>query len=129
MSTISTVTSTSTLTSLTPSSSSTLSSTETISSEGDSLSAQPKSSQSLSSGGITGIVIGTAAGIGIAGSVAYYFLRRRWIAKFENPNEPNSILDKALMDPHVNTNELASWQDNKPQELPQELPQDSSNTR
>ncbi|KAI1302190.1 hypothetical protein F5Y03DRAFT_385532 [Xylaria venustula] len=110
MSTKSAMRSTSTSASLILSSSSTRGPTETMSSAGASLPAQSKPKQSLSTGGIVGSVIGTVAGIVLSGAVAYYFHRQRRIAKYGNPNVPNSTLDKAPTQP-------------------QELPQEGSNTR
>ncbi|KAI0440726.1 hypothetical protein F4803DRAFT_526340 [Xylaria telfairii] len=102
-------TSTSTSTSLTPSTSSTRAPTQTTSSAADALPTQLKSGQSLSPGGIAGIVVGTVAGIVIAGVIAYYFLRRRWVAKYGNPNEPSSALDKAPTVPDGNTDAMHPW--------------------
>ncbi|KAI8947544.1 hypothetical protein F4801DRAFT_592498 [Xylaria longipes] len=118
MSTISLVTST--LTSSTPSSSSTRAPVEATSSGGGYPPPQPKSIQSLSGGAIVGTIVGTAAGVVIAGAVAYYFLRRRWIAKYGVPNEPNSTSDKATVAPHDNANGMHPRQYIQPQELPQE---------
>ena len=102
----------STSTSLIPRSTLTQDPNETTSSAGG-----PQLGQGLSSGGIAGTVIGAVAGVAIAGAVAYYFVRRRWIAKYGNPNDPSRNSDKGAMPPQGNLPVMYPGPHTQPQEM------------
>ncbi|KAI0103309.1 hypothetical protein GGR51DRAFT_549957 [Nemania sp. FL0031] len=115
-----TLTSTSTTSFVTSSTSTSLSAPSTLTqdpSETTSPVGTLQSGQGLSRGGITGTVVGSVAGVAIAGVVAYYFLRRRWIAKYVNPIDPSKNSNKTPTVTRGNAPVMDPWQHTQLEDL------------